>query len=76
MRLLSVDGRPVDLMMVQQRLLGNYSQLLIDMCGITDRSEPPLRSLPPLVQQDLHRDNGPGGGPDLTHQSGSSSDLV
>lgn len=40
MRLLSLDGQPVDLMMVQQRLLGNYSQLLIDMCGITDRSDP------------------------------------
>ncbi|TDH05452.1 hypothetical protein EPR50_G00122470 [Perca flavescens] len=41
MRLLSVDNQPVDLMKVQQRLLGNYSHLQIDMCGIIDRSEPP-----------------------------------
>lgn len=47
MRLLSIDGQPVDFMMVQQRLLGNYSQLQIDVCGITDRSETP-RSSPPL----------------------------
>ena len=40
MRLLSVENQPVDLIMVQQRLLGNYSQLQIDMCGIIDRSEP------------------------------------
>lgn len=66
MRLLSVDGQPVDLMMVQQRMLGNYSQLLIDMCGITDRSEPPLRSLPSLVQQDVQQWVGPTS--DLTHQ--------
>ncbi|KAM6919785.1 LOW QUALITY PROTEIN: contactin-associated protein-like 4 [Lycodopsis pacificus] len=37
MRLLSVESRPVDLIMVQQRLLGNYSHLQIDMCGIIDR---------------------------------------
>lgn len=41
MRLLSLHNQPVDLIMVQQRLLGNYSQLQIDMCGIIDRSEPP-----------------------------------
>ncbi|XP_074508368.1 contactin-associated protein-like 4 isoform X2 [Sebastes fasciatus] len=40
MRLLSVDNQPVDLIMVQQRLLGNYSHLLIDMCGIIDRCSP------------------------------------
>lgn len=40
MRLLAVENQQVDLMMVQQRLLGNYSQLQIDMCGITDRSAP------------------------------------
>ncbi|XP_060901413.1 contactin-associated protein-like 4 [Labrus mixtus] len=40
MRLLSVDNQPVDLIMVQQRLLGNYSQLQIDMCGIIDRCSP------------------------------------
>ncbi|KAK5606999.1 hypothetical protein CRENBAI_010841 [Crenichthys baileyi] len=36
MRLLALDYQPVDLIMVQQRLLGNYSQLQIDMCGIID----------------------------------------
>lgn len=41
MRLFTVDNKAVDLIMVQQRLLGNYSQLQIDMCGIIDRSEPP-----------------------------------
>uniref|UniRef100_A0A3Q1GPN3 Contactin-associated protein-like 4 n=1 Tax=Acanthochromis polyacanthus TaxID=80966 RepID=A0A3Q1GPN3_9TELE len=40
MRLLAVDSQPVDLIMVQQRLLGNYSQLQIDMCGIIDRCSP------------------------------------
>ncbi|KAI3374651.1 hypothetical protein L3Q82_021221 [Scortum barcoo] len=40
MRLLSVDSHPVDLIMVQQRLLGNYSHLQIDMCGIIDRCSP------------------------------------
>ncbi|KAG7280774.1 hypothetical protein CRUP_037704 [Coryphaenoides rupestris] len=37
MRLLTLDNRPVDLIKVQQRLLGNYSHLQIDMCGIVDR---------------------------------------
>lgn len=46
MRHLSIDGQPVDFMMVQQRLLGNYSQLQIDMCGITDRSDPQRRRAP------------------------------
>ncbi|XP_071369599.1 contactin-associated protein-like 5, partial [Centroberyx affinis] len=36
MRLLTLDSQPVDLIMVQQRLLGNYSHLQIDMCGIID----------------------------------------
>ncbi|XP_075878371.1 contactin-associated protein-like 4 [Nelusetta ayraudi] len=40
MRLLSVDDQLVDLMAVQQRLLGNYSQLQIDMCGLIDRCSP------------------------------------
>ncbi|XP_076016464.1 contactin-associated protein-like 4 [Genypterus blacodes] len=40
MRLLTLDGRAVDLMAVQQRLLGNYSHLQIDMCGIMDRCSP------------------------------------
>uniref|UniRef100_A0A8C6UWR8 Contactin associated protein like 3 n=1 Tax=Neogobius melanostomus TaxID=47308 RepID=A0A8C6UWR8_9GOBI len=42
MRLLSVDSQPVDLIKVQQRLLGNYSHLKIDMCGIIDRCSPSL----------------------------------
>lgn len=37
MRLLTVDGRPVDLIKVQQRLMGNYSDLQTDTCGIIDR---------------------------------------
>uniref|UniRef100_A0A8D3A922 Contactin associated protein like 3 n=1 Tax=Scophthalmus maximus TaxID=52904 RepID=A0A8D3A922_SCOMX len=40
MRLLTVDDQPVDLILVQQRLLGNYSHLQIDMCGIIDRCSP------------------------------------
>uniref|UniRef100_A0AAQ6IU35 Contactin associated protein like 3 n=1 Tax=Anabas testudineus TaxID=64144 RepID=A0AAQ6IU35_ANATE len=40
MRLLTVDNQQVDLIMVQQRLLGNYSHLQIDMCGIIDRCSP------------------------------------
>ncbi|XP_037322053.2 contactin-associated protein-like 4 [Pungitius pungitius] len=37
MRLLTVHNQPVDLIPVQQRLMGNYSHLQIDMCGILDR---------------------------------------
>ncbi|XP_068183216.1 contactin-associated protein-like 4 [Antennarius striatus] len=37
MRLLTVNDQSVDLIMVQQRLMGNYSHLQIDMCGIIDR---------------------------------------
>lgn len=37
MRLLFVDDQLVDLIKVLQRLLGNYSHLKIDMCGIIDR---------------------------------------
>uniref|UniRef100_A0A673CT94 Contactin associated protein like 3 n=1 Tax=Sphaeramia orbicularis TaxID=375764 RepID=A0A673CT94_9TELE len=40
MRLLAVDNQPIDLIKVQQRLLGNYSHLKIDMCGIIDRCSP------------------------------------
>ncbi|XP_059215392.1 contactin-associated protein-like 4 [Centropristis striata] len=40
MRLLTVDNQPVDLILVQQRLMGNYSHLQIDMCGIIDRCSP------------------------------------
>ncbi|KAM8875331.1 contactin-associated protein-like 4 isoform 2-T2 [Spinachia spinachia] len=40
MRLLTVDYQPVDLIKVQQRLLGKYSHLQIDMCSITDRCSP------------------------------------
>ncbi|KAM4738833.1 contactin-associated protein-like 4 [Anableps anableps] len=40
MRLLKLDGQPVDLIKVQERRLGNYSDLKIDMCGIIDRCSP------------------------------------
>ncbi|XP_039668375.1 contactin-associated protein-like 4 isoform X2 [Perca fluviatilis] len=40
MRFLTLDGQTVDLIKVQQRLLGNYSHLQIDMCGIIDRCSP------------------------------------
>ncbi|XP_008284255.1 contactin-associated protein-like 4 [Stegastes partitus] len=40
MRLLTLDDQIVDLISVQQRLLGNYSHLQIDMCGIVDRCSP------------------------------------
>ncbi|XP_067370199.1 contactin-associated protein-like 4 [Channa argus] len=40
MRLLTLDDQPVDLIKVQQRLLGNYNHLQIDMCGIVDRCSP------------------------------------
>ncbi|KAI3374231.1 hypothetical protein L3Q82_006081 [Scortum barcoo] len=36
MRLLTLDTQSVDLIMVQQKKLGNYSNLQIDMCGIID----------------------------------------
>lgn len=49
MRLLVLDNQTVDLIEVQQRLLGNYSHLLIDMCGITDRLVP-WRSLSLLAK--------------------------
>lgn len=38
MRLLAVDNQNVDLIMVQQKQLGIYGHLQIDMCGIIDRS--------------------------------------
>uniref|UniRef100_A0AAQ4SAE7 Contactin associated protein like 3 n=1 Tax=Gasterosteus aculeatus aculeatus TaxID=481459 RepID=A0AAQ4SAE7_GASAC len=37
MRLLTVHNQPVDPIPLQQRLMGNYSHLQIDMCGILDR---------------------------------------
>ncbi|XP_077381293.1 contactin-associated protein-like 4 isoform X1 [Festucalex cinctus] len=40
LRQLTLDQQHVDLILVQQRMLGNYSDLLIDMCGITDRCSP------------------------------------
>ncbi|KAM6916360.1 contactin-associated protein-like 4 [Xenentodon cancila] len=40
MRLLTVNHQLVDLFKVQQRLMGNYSHLQIDMCGIIDRCSP------------------------------------
>ncbi|KAM4556058.1 contactin-associated protein-like 4 [Fundulus diaphanus] len=40
MRLLNLDNRTVDLIAVQQKQFGNYSNLQIDMCGIIDRCSP------------------------------------
>uniref|UniRef100_A0A3P8X6B6 Contactin-associated protein-like 4 n=1 Tax=Cynoglossus semilaevis TaxID=244447 RepID=A0A3P8X6B6_CYNSE len=40
MRLFSVEQREVDLIKVQQKLTGNYSNVHIDMCGIIDRCSP------------------------------------
>ncbi|XP_058488896.1 contactin-associated protein-like 4 isoform X2 [Solea solea] len=40
MRLFTVDSQNVDLIKVQQKKLGNYSNLHIDMCGIIDRCSP------------------------------------
>ncbi|XP_028259769.1 contactin-associated protein-like 4 [Parambassis ranga] len=40
MRLLTMDDQTIELIKVQQRLLGNYSHLQIDMCGIIDRCSP------------------------------------
>ncbi|XP_047198432.1 contactin-associated protein-like 4 [Hippoglossus stenolepis] len=40
MRRLTVDNQHLDLIKVQQRLLGNYSHLQVDMCGIIDRCSP------------------------------------
>ncbi|XP_033074966.1 contactin-associated protein-like 4 isoform X1 [Trachypithecus francoisi] len=40
MRLISVNGRVVDLISVQQGSLGNFSDLQIDSCGISDRCSP------------------------------------
>lgn len=38
MRLLTLYNQNVDLIMVQQKQLGIYGNLQIDMCGIIDRS--------------------------------------
>uniref|UniRef100_A0A8C8K5Z7 Contactin associated protein like 3 n=1 Tax=Oncorhynchus tshawytscha TaxID=74940 RepID=A0A8C8K5Z7_ONCTS len=40
MRHIRVDNNAVDLIKVQQMLIGNYSDLQIDMCGIIDRCSP------------------------------------
>nr|XP_024646140.1 contactin-associated protein-like 4 isoform X2 [Macaca nemestrina] len=40
LRLISIDGQEVDLISVQQGTVGNFSDLLIDTCGILDRCLP------------------------------------
>ncbi|XP_061654226.1 contactin-associated protein-like 4 isoform X1 [Phyllopteryx taeniolatus] len=40
LRQLTVDQQQVDLILVHQRMLGNYSDLMIDTCGIMDRCSP------------------------------------
>ncbi|XP_074261053.1 contactin-associated protein-like 4 isoform X3 [Saimiri boliviensis] len=40
MRLISISGKVVDLILIQQGSLGNFSDLQIDSCGISDRCLP------------------------------------
>lgn len=40
MKMISIGSRMVDLISVQQSLLGNFSDLQIDLCGIIDRCFP------------------------------------
>uniref|UniRef100_A0A8C6NNF0 Contactin associated protein like 3 n=1 Tax=Nothobranchius furzeri TaxID=105023 RepID=A0A8C6NNF0_NOTFU len=40
MRLITVNNQPVDLIKVQQRMMGDFTNLQIDMCGIIDRCSP------------------------------------
>ncbi|XP_053323655.1 contactin-associated protein-like 4 [Spea bombifrons] len=40
MKLISIGGKMVDLILVQQGVLGNFSDLQIDVCGIMDRCFP------------------------------------
>ncbi|XP_043550177.1 contactin-associated protein-like 5 [Chiloscyllium plagiosum] len=40
MRLIFIDNQPADLILVQQGLLGNFSDLQLDLCGIVDRCLP------------------------------------
>ncbi|XP_028660673.1 contactin-associated protein-like 5 [Erpetoichthys calabaricus] len=40
MRLIIIDNHPIDLIQVQQRIIGNFSDLQIDLCGIIDRCTP------------------------------------
>ncbi|NXD99758.1 CNTP4 protein, partial [Chaetorhynchus papuensis] len=40
MRLISIGNKPVDMISVQQNGFGNFSDLQIDLCGITDRCLP------------------------------------
>ncbi|XP_072881480.1 contactin-associated protein-like 5 isoform X2 [Hemitrygon akajei] len=40
MRLIFIDNQPADLILVQQGLHGNFSDLQVDLCGIVDRCLP------------------------------------
>nr|XP_009934996.1 PREDICTED: contactin-associated protein-like 4 [Opisthocomus hoazin] len=40
MRLISIGNKAVDMISVQQNVFGNFSDLQIDLCGITDRCLP------------------------------------
>ncbi|XP_078259443.1 contactin-associated protein-like 5 [Rhinoraja longicauda] len=40
MRLIFIDNQPADLILVQQGLQGNFSDLQVDLCGIVDRCLP------------------------------------
>lgn len=37
MKQFSIDGKPIDLISVQQNSMGHFSDLQIDLCGIIDR---------------------------------------
>uniref|UniRef100_A0A670Z7Q0 Contactin associated protein family member 4 n=1 Tax=Pseudonaja textilis TaxID=8673 RepID=A0A670Z7Q0_PSETE len=40
MKQISIDGKPIDLISVQQNSMGHFSDLQIDLCGIIDRCLP------------------------------------
>ncbi|XP_009994687.1 PREDICTED: contactin-associated protein-like 4 [Chaetura pelagica] len=40
MRLITIDNKTVDMISVQQNIVGNFSDLQIDLCGIIDRCLP------------------------------------
>ncbi|XP_025225512.1 contactin-associated protein-like 4 [Theropithecus gelada] len=53
MRLISIGGRVVDLISVQQGSLGNFSDLQIDSCGISDRTFIWYKYIYPLPYVDM-----------------------
>ncbi|MGH0149237.1 UNVERIFIED_CONTAM: hypothetical protein FKN15_030241 [Acipenser sinensis] len=63
MRLIFINNQPMNLIQVQQGLLGNHSDLQIDLCGIRDRmlGNPVALELPVLLLTlgPVHRDIRP-----------------